>query len=389
MKLALVVPGFTAGEPEWAIPAVADLVRRIAERHEVEVFALRYPPRRDTYQVLGVTVHPLAGGRTAAAGRMSLLAHALGSIVTRARHRRFDLIHGLWADEPGFLASIAARVLRLGSVVSLMGGELVGFPDLGYGGQLSRFNRWLVRFALRSATQVTVGSNYLADLALAQVPADRLTVLPLGVDTDLFKPGLGNSALRLAGEHPVLHVGSLTRVKEQAVLLRAIAKAIPDVHGLHLHVVGDGPCRTSLEKLAGELSVADRVTFHGQVPHDRLVDYYRAAELCLMSSRFESQGMTVLEAGACCRTTIGTAVGVLPTLVPATRAVPVGDVEGLVRATADTLNTPGLAAEMGRRCQALVKSDYALDNTAMAQSDLYAAVIASRSHKGGRRFGSI
>lgn len=385
----MVVPGFSTGEPEWAIPALVDLVRRLAEHNDVEVFALRHPPTRGSYQVFGVTVHALAGGRTAGVGRAGLLTHAVASILMRARQRPFELIHGLWADEPGFIASVVARALGVGSVVSLMGGEMVGLRDLGYGGQLSRINRFLVRIALRSAGKVTVGSNYLRDLVLTRVPAGRLTVLPLGVDTNLFSPIAGKPALRLTGERPLLHVASLTPVKDQAVLLQAAAKALPDVPGMHLHIVGEGPCRTALEGVARELSLAGRVTFHGAVAHDQLVDYYRAAELCLMSSRFESQGMSVLEAAACSRTTIGTAVGVLPQLQPATRAVPIADAPALARAIVETVNAPGLAAEMGRRCLDLIKRQYALSDTAAAQSDFYADLIASRSNNRRRRFRGV
>ena len=52
-------------------------------------------------------------------------------------------------------------------------------------------------------------------------------------------------------------------------------------------------------RVATDVRVAERVTWHGAVAHDRLPEYYRGATLCVQASRFESQGMVVLEAQSC------------------------------------------------------------------------------------------
>jgi glycosyltransferase involved in cell wall biosynthesis len=376
LRVALVVPGFSASENDWAIPSLLDLVRRLAQCHDLEVFALRYPPRRGTYEVFGATVNALAAGRMAGARRALILGQALAWILRRARRGRFDLVHGLWADEPGFVATTAARALGVPALVSLMGGELVGFPEIGYGGQLSRANRLLLRLATRSAARVSVGSSFLLDIASRRIPMQRLSVLPLGVDTDLFAPaGIGNATPILSGDRPLLHVASLSAIKDQATLLHAFRIVVDAIPGVHLHIVGEGPCRSALVGMSHRLDLASRMTLHGAVGHDKLPDYYRSAELLIMSSRHESFGMSVLEAGACGRSTIGTAVGVLPELQPATRSVPVGNASALADAIAETLLTPGCTADLGRRCLALVMSRYTLDQSVAAHTRLYEDLI--------------
>ena len=67
----------------------------------------------------------------------------------------------------------------------------MGLPDIGYGGQLSRINRWLVRIALHGAHAVTVGSTYLLDLVQPYVASDRLLLMPLRFYTGLFHPESG------------------------------------------------------------------------------------------------------------------------------------------------------------------------------------------------------
>jgi glycosyltransferase involved in cell wall biosynthesis len=291
-------------------------------------------------------------------------------------HRRepFDVLHGLWADEPGALAVIAGRLTRVPSVVSLMGGELIGLADIGYGGQLSRINRSLIRLALRGAGRVTAGSSYLCRLARAHLVPERLDLLPLGVDTDAFYPegGSRHAPRLIEGRIRLLHVGSLVPVKDQTTLLRAFSRVSGELPGVHLHIVGDGPLRQHLEVLAASLGAATRVTFHGTVRHEEMRSYYNTADLCVLSSRHESQSMVVLEAAACGRATIGTAVGVLPDLIPATRVVPVADDHALAEALTATLREPETLAAMERGCLEAAQADYTLARKVAELLDLYA-----------------
>jgi glycosyltransferase involved in cell wall biosynthesis len=362
MRIGLITPGFSADERDWCIPAQLDLVRLLARQAEVAVFPLRYPHRRQPYAVYGAAVHPQGGALARGVRRLPLLLRGLRALVREHRRRPFDLLHALWADEPGALACLAARRLGLPAVVSICGGELVGYPALGYGGQLGRINRQLTRYALASAKIVTAGSAYLEQLAAPQVPAQRLARLPLGYDPALFHPDMAQGVATLAGQVKLLHVAGLAPVKDQATLLRGFALAAAQVAGLHLHIVGEGPLRAQLEALATSLGSAGQVTFHGAVGHEQLPAYYRAADLCLLSSLHESQGMVVLEAAGCGRSTLGTAVGIVPELQPATRAVPVADPQALGQALAALAGEPALLAELGRRCHERVLSEYTVDH---------------------------
>jgi len=379
VRLALVTPGFSGDDRDWCIPALAHLVRSLSSRHEVVVFALRYPYRRDVFQAFGATVHALGGAEARGVSRLLLLARARRRLLAAGRDHPFDLVHGLWADEPGWLAVATARPLGVPAVVSLLGGELVGFPDIGYGAQLSRIGRHLVRRALGAATEVTAGSHSLARLAAGWLPPDRVHLAPLGVDTELFRPGPGDPAL-LDGSPRLLHVGSFAAVKDQKTLLLAFARATDHLPECRLHLVGGGPLRGDLEALAGELGVSGRVSFHGALPHDRLPDYYRAADLCVLTSRFESQSMVALEAAACARVTVGTRVGLLPELAPHQALVPPGDPVGLAAALVQLGRDPALVHAMGQRCLAAVRESYTLTAAAARLDAVYTAGRSKTGH---------
>lgn len=373
MRIALITPGFSAGEDDWCIPALLNLVRELARDHEVHVFTLRYPHRRERYSVFGATVHSFGGAAAAGIRRLPLLGHALAYVVAWGHRRPFDVIHALWADEPGFLAVAAGRLLGVAPIVSLMGGELVGLPEIGYGGQLSRAGRWLIRRALAGARRITTGSIFLHRIAEQHADPARLALLPLGVDTRLFHPIRegGAPGPLVDGRIKLLHVASLSPVKDQATLLRALALASAHDRRLHLHIAGAGPLAPRLSRLARSLGIAGHVTFHGAVAHERLPDYYRAADLCVLSSRYESQSMVALEAAACAKPTVGTAVGLLPELAPAASAVAVGDARALAAALLAAVASPAGLAAMGQAGLEQVTLRYTLEHTAARLVELY------------------
>ncbi len=321
LSVGLVTPGFSASEQDWCVPALLDLVRVLGAHVDLRVLALRYPGTVGTYPVYGAEVHALGAGQAQGArARVALAGRGLGMLLRRHRQRPFDLLHALWAHEPGALAVVAGRLLRIPVVVSVLGGELVHLPDIGYGGGASRLNARLIALALRHATRITVGSGVggLGTLAGEHGLWDeRWSVWPLGVDTRRFCPGLpGAGAPSLDGAPALLSVAALTPVKDPEMLLRAFAQALVQRPAARLHMVGEGALRTRLEVCARDLGVGQAVRFYGALSHDRLVDFYRQADALVVSSRFESQSMVVLEAAACGCPTVGTAVGLLPEVFP-------------------------------------------------------------------------
>ncbi len=370
-------PGFSADETDWCIPALLNLVRELARGHDVHVFALRYPHSAGTYTVHGATVHALGGAEVDGLGRVPLLMRALVMVVKEGRWGHFDVVHGLWADEPGFLAVMTGRLLRVPVVVSLLGGELEYMPALRYGHQLSHAARWLIAVALHRADRVTVGSSYLYHRALTRLPTKRLIQIPLGVDISHFHPGPVHHLVMQEGKPRLLHVASLVPVKDQTTLLRAFAGVVRYFSGAHLHIIGTGPLRYELEVLASSLDIVEHLTFHEGVSHDRLPDYYRSADLFVLSSQYESQGMVVLEAAACGLPTVSTAVGVVPDLGAAARTVPVGDEEALTKVLLNLLTHPAARDEMASKGLALVRERFALTYTVRMLEGLYDELATS------------
>ena len=188
--------------------------------------------------------------------------------------------------------------------------------------------------------------------------ADRVEVIAPGVDHTLFSPGdraAARARLGLPTDRPVLlFVGRIQALKGVDLALGCLG-AVRD-RRTELVVVGGpsgagGPAElTRLQTLAGQLGVAERVRWVPPVRHDRLADWYRAADVCLVPSRTESFGLVALEAAACGTPVVAANVGGLRTLVDHGHSgfLVDGRVPGEYAAFVDRLlSQPRLAVDLG------------------------------------------
>ncbi len=372
MKIGLIVPGFSSDEQDWCIPALLDLARWLAVSNQVQVLALRYPPRHSVYRVAGVPVHSFGGATRSGSASIRLWAAVIATLAREHRKARFEVLHAVYGGEAGWVTVLAAKLLRVPAVVSFVGGELVGLADIRYGAELQPRQRLMNHLTLRLADAVLAGSEQLTQSARAHVsPARRARVqtLPLGVDTQLFSPG--HSSVR-AGVN-ILSVGSLIPVKDHQTLLHAMAQLVQVLPDARLTLVGTGPLRDSLGQLAAQLEIGEQVNFVGAVRHEELPEWYRRADLYVQSSRHEGEGMAVLEAAACGVPLAGTAVGVLADLAARGAAVAVSpnDAAALARAMQHTL---AARSSLGPRGRELIQHDYDLQRIGEQLSKLYCAL---------------
>jgi glycosyltransferase involved in cell wall biosynthesis len=307
MRVALITPGFSKHAADWAIPALQSLVLELAETVSPVVFSLRYPTY-GRYQ-FGPVTHYAGGGGTHFGWRSLLIwRHTLRAIVAEHRRRPFDILHAFWADEAGFTAVLAAKLIRRPVLVTVAGGELVYLPNIGYGTQESPWRRLVVRAALRGANLVSAGSRYQLELVRQQqVSETRLRLAPLGVDCRRFGPPAAT-----AGEPVAVQAASLVPVKNQSLLLECFRLARQALPALRLMVAGDGLLAEPLRRQVEDMGLATAVTWAGRLPHPEMASFYGQGSVYLQSSSHESQGMAVLEAMACGLPALGTPVGILP-----------------------------------------------------------------------------
>lgn len=375
MNVGILLPGFSSDEDDWAIPVQLNLVRDMAKDDNVRVIALRYPHRRDCYPIFGAEVHSLGvGAWTRGVRRLKLWWEAIRLIRRLHKDRPFDVLHAMWADETGLIAGWAGRLLNIPVVVSVAGGELVGFEDIGYGLQNSRFSRWTVGQALSHASSIVVACEYARNLipsAGYRLAQDKIHTISLGVDTNVFTPQPESQI-----PNRLIHVASLIGIKEQTTLLNAIA-LLDDVT---LDIIGTGSNETYLQTLVDELNVGKQVNFIGAVNHLDLPTYYRRAQLNLLTSRHEGLGMVTLEAGACGIPTISTDVGLLADYSELGMCVPVGDSKAVAQAIEALLNDSERLASLSQSALQTVRNQFTIQHTVRHFRTLYHQLIIRFNH---------
>ena len=146
--------------------------------------------------------------------------------------------------------------------------------------------------------------------SLTQRSADAMVKIAPGIDTSHFIPQPDamqkRITLGLEDKKIIISVGRLVHRKGQDKLIEAMPAILQKVPNAYLLLVGEGPYRSHLEKLAKKLSLNENITFAGRILYDKLPSYLSAADLFAMPSRsrffgleVEGLGIVYLEASAC------------------------------------------------------------------------------------------
>jgi phosphatidylinositol alpha-1,6-mannosyltransferase len=133
--------------------------------------------------------------------------------------------------------------------------------------------------------------------ALSAGAAARMVQLPPGVDEKTFHPGSGGAVVRarlgLSDRPVVVCVSRLVPRKGQDTLIQAMPQILRRVPDAVLLIVGGGPYRARLERLAGEVGVAESVRFTGAVAWEELPAHYGAGDVFAMPCRTRRGGLDV------------------------------------------------------------------------------------------------
>ncbi|RSN59666.1 glycosyltransferase family 4 protein [Actinomadura sp. WAC 06369] len=208
--------------------------------------------------------------------------------------------------------------------------------------------------------------------ALSPAAAARMAHLAPGVDDTVFRAGAGGADVRdrygLAGRPVAVCVSRLVPRKGQDALVHAWPRVLRRVPDAALLLVGGGPYRAELERLAASLGVSRSVVFTGSVPWEELPAHYDAGDVFAMPCRTRRRGLDVeglgivyLEASATGLPVVAGDSGGAPDAVldgETGAVVPGRSVARVAAAVADLLADPARARAMGAAGRAWVEREW-------------------------------
>ncbi len=253
------------------------------------------------------------------------------------------------------------------------------------------FTRMQSRVASRMERVVTVSENSFRDIVRDHgVPAERMHVVPVGVDPDLFRP-LPDVA-RVPGRLITTASADVT-MKGLAFLLEAVAKLRTERDDIHLTVIGRKKEGGASARKIDELGLDEHITWVTGVSDERIVELYAEAEVSVVPSLYEGFSLPAIEAMSCGIPVVATTGGALPEVVgpdgETALAVPPGDAEALAARLRGALDDPDLRARIGAAGRERVQSQWSWRHTAERTVEQYRALLAeTRVERRGTRPGA-
>lgn len=301
MKIAYVHDAIYPFVKGGAEKRIYELSRRLARRgHEVHVFGMRWWGDEPTKEMEGVHLHGVCKPIPLySKGRRSIRAAAIfaKSVLPSLSKERFDVIDCYQAP---YLHAFPAKfgALLKGTPLAVTWHEVWRGYWGEYLGSLGVVGRVMERTILLGLADkvIAVSEQTRDDLISLGVSADRTSIVPNGIDFDEISK-VPPSPEKL----DVVYLGRLIKPKNIDVLLRAVAALKKEFPGVMAGIIGDGPERENLEKLAMELNLSKNVKFFGFVEDFRDVTaLMKSSKVFVIPSTQEGGASIVtLEANAC------------------------------------------------------------------------------------------
>jgi glycosyltransferase involved in cell wall biosynthesis len=240
------------------------------------------------------------------------------------------------------------------------------------------FTKMQTRVAQRMPRILTVSENSKKDIGTGHgVPVDRMHVVPVGVDQDLFRP-LEHVA-RVPGRL-ITTASADVAMKGLRYLLEAVAKLRTERPEVHLVVIGRKKEGGASARTIEELGLDGHVEFVTGVPEQRIIELYSESQVAVVPSLYEGFSLPAIEAMSCAVPLVATTGGALPEVVgtdgESALLVPPGDSEALAARIATALDDDTLRAKVGAGGRQRVLDRWTWRHTAVGTVEQYRALLA-------------
>jgi teichuronic acid biosynthesis glycosyltransferase TuaC len=297
MRVLTLTPFYPTASDDAEGCFIAEPLREV-ERFDVSSFVVAVQPlHRSNTRLNSVTpaatwirYASIPGGIGLASAGKFLYASLIARVRKLHQSQRIDLIHAHAALPCGHAAMLVSRELKIPFVVTVHG--LDAFFDNQVRGYLGVRRRRIAQSIYRLASRVICVSDKVACKVIDNASTTLNTlVIYNSVDTGMFSPATVDPV-----PYTILSVGNLIPIKGHELLLRALTHVLPSYPNLSCEIIGDGPERNRLIRLARDFNIDDKVRFLGRQTRKQVADAMRRCTLFALPSRYEGLGCVYLEA---------------------------------------------------------------------------------------------
>ena len=348
--------------------------------HEVHVTCPSPTGRASVETVDGITVHRFKAYRTPFHPSFRLVWpwQARGSLDALLAEIKPDIVH----VQSHFLLTRALiglaerRHIPLVATNHFMPENIlghVGVPGL-LRAAVSKLAWWDLTRGFGKATVVTAPTPRAVQLLMENGLGQQARAISCGIDLDSYQ----DRPVSPDPEHrTVLFVGRLDEEKRVHELIRALP-LIPAELKVRAEIVGDGSKREALEQLAGQLGIADRVTFRGFISDEELLDAYAASDAFCMPGIAELQSLATMEAMAAGKPVVAADAMALPHLARPGRngwLYPPGNVPTLAARLTQLFSDDAERERMGKESLEIIGT-HGVNTTLATFEDVYREAMA-------------
>jgi glycosyltransferase involved in cell wall biosynthesis len=311
------------------------------------------------------TFHDLIGGKYD--------VRVVSRLAKLFRQQRIDAVVTVGAGDKMFWGRLAARRARVPVVLCAL--HSTGWPDaIGRLNRCRLLTRWTDAFVGVAAAH---GRHLIEQ---ERFPADKVRVIPNGVDIARFQPLADRGALRrtlgLKPDAPVAGiVAALRPEKNHELFLRAAARVRSQFVAAQFLIIGDGSERAGLERLTTELGLNEAVHFLGT--RADIPQLLAALDVFVLTSKIEANPVSILEAMAAGKPVIAPRVGSIDESVIDGQTgflMPPDDERQVAERLGELFADPELALRLGRAGRAAVVARWSLERMVQGYQQLLSEV---------------
>ena len=283
-----------------------------------------------------------------------------------------DLIHAQFLLS-GVVGVWIKKITRRELIITAHGSDVYMIPEAGL------FQKSYIRAISNANAIITVSNANKERLTTLGLPGDKIIVIPNGIELSMFNNTISTLRVHEAGIQ-IVWVGRMVEVKGLEYLFSAMRIIVSSYPNSKLTLIGDGPLKDKLERLAGALSLTENITFIGYVKNTEVPQYLKEADIFVLPSLSEGFPVVIPEAMAAGKPIVASNVGGISDAVTdgvTGFLVAPENAEWLAEKLIYLIEHPEVSVSMGKAGRKKVEEQFTWGEIAKRTIEMYMALLGA------------